>query len=167
MEKEEAGDFRDLDLPKDHVPGSLHQLEGIVEVLEQYRTTMGPSREEILFIEGNEHYRDLIHRVLVYKGYDVETMTDDQQAYAYCLDCRPRMVLIDLDLPRKAGWQLLKKIQQKCDPMPVIALTSRDDATIHQEACSAGFVDVVTKPFVPAQLMSTIRKHWKNTKKQT
>jgi len=69
---------------------------------------------------------------------------------------RPDLVLLDIGLPGKDGYQALKEIRAFSD-VPVIMLTARDDAMDKVRGLELGADDYVTKPFNHLELLARIK----------
>src|SRR3990170_1966421 len=69
---------------------------------------------------------------------------------------RPDLVLLDIGLPGKDGYQALKEIRAFSD-VPVVMLTARDDAMDKVKGLELGADDYVTKPFNHLELMARVK----------
>lgn len=154
-------DIRDIAVSPEVGTKSVHSLEDMEKLLEEYRQALKAQREAILFFEGDEHWRNIIRSVLIYRGYDVEVANNEKEALHFCEESRPKMVLVDLDAPEKAGWNLLKKAA--LEGVTAIAITKSENPATEAEAKDMGATEVITKPFVPVEFTTTIRKHWKKS----
>jgi len=104
--------------------------------------------ETILVVDDNEMNVKLLRRLLGRRGYDVHDARGGNEARASVRALRPRLVLMDLQLPEVDGLQLTREI--KADPVLrgilVVAVTSYAMKGDRQKALDAGCDGYVTKP---------------------
>lgn len=91
-------------------------------------------------------------------GYDVVTATRGDDALSLTLERRPRLVVLDLDMPGLSGIQVAQQLRE--DPsfteMPIILLTSHAEEEYVQAGMDAGANAYVLKPFSPQDLASKV-----------
>jgi len=102
----------------------------------------------------------LLTRYLEYEGYDQIVARDGEEALNKVRDEMPDLILLDVNMPNKDGFTVLKEIRE--DPaishIPVIILTAaRLDPADVQSGLNLGADDYVTKPFDRHELMARIR----------
>ncbi|WP_295877004.1 response regulator [uncultured Zhongshania sp.] len=112
----------------------------------------------ILLVEDNEMNRDMLSRRLKRKGYEVLLAIDGQQGIDMCLSVRPDLMLLDMSLPVKDGWQVARemKASESLQTIPIIALTAHAMADDRQRALLAGCDDYDTKPVDLPRLLGKI-----------
>lgn len=114
--------------------------------------------QTILLVEDNEMNRDMLSRRLMRKGYEVLLAVDGQQGIDMCLQSPPDLMLLDMSLPVKDGWQVAREM--KATPalqhIPIIALTAHAMADDRQRALLAGCDDYDTKPVDLPRLLGKI-----------
>lgn len=103
---------------------------------------------KILLVEDNEMNRDMLSRRLSKRGYEIAIAVDGMQGVEMARSELPDLVLMDMSLPLKDGWQATAEI--KADPatssIPVIGLSAHAMAGDHDRALKAGCDDYDTKP---------------------
>jgi signal transduction histidine kinase/CheY-like chemotaxis protein len=135
---------------------------------------VAPSRGEgrILVLEDEPLVRNVVQRVLVQRGYDVETVAEGQQAVSRYVDAfrggrRFDLLIMDLTIPGgMGGRQALAEIL-RCDPeaRAIVASGYSDDPTMaNYEA--AGFVGALPKPFQSGQLGRIVSDVLKTSRRQ-
>lgn len=83
-----------------------------------------------------------------FKGeYEVETALNGADALGAILRERPDIVLLDINMPRMNGVQVLKDIKQIDDSIAVIMVTASEQVTMAAEALRSGAFGYVPKPF--------------------
>ena len=114
--------------------------------------------QTILLVEDNEMNRDMLSRRLKRKGYEVVLAVDGQQGIDMCLQNPPALMLLDMSLPVKDGWQVAREM--KATPalqhIMIIALTAHAMADDRQRALLAGCDDYDTKPVDLPRLLGKI-----------
>ncbi|SRR6266508_402249 len=83
-----------------------------------------------------------------FKGdYDVETALNGADALGAILRSRPDVVMLDINMPRMNGVQVLKDIKQIDDSIAVIMVTANEQVATAAEALRSGAFGYVPKPF--------------------
>jgi CheY-like chemotaxis protein len=112
----------------------------------------------ILLVEDNELNRDMLSRRLERKGYRVRTAVDSQDLDRQMAIAAPDLVLMDISLPGKDGYQITREL--KTNPLtaaiPIIALTAHALSTDREKALAAGCDEYDTKPVELPRLMAKI-----------
>lgn len=106
------------------------------------------AREPILIVDDNPQNLKLAKVILVREGYDVRTATDAEDALSVLEWFTPRLILMDLQLPRMDGLELTRRI--KADPargaVIIIALTAYAMKGDEERAFAAGCDGYMSKP---------------------
>ena len=117
--------------------------------------------ESILVVEDNDANLRLLTFVLSAKGYHVRGARDAAQTLQLLQTFRPRIILMDLQLPGTDGYELTRRL--KADPAmrgtPIIALTAyamRDD---EEKALAAGCDGYITKPINTRSLSARVAEY--------
>jgi CheY-like chemotaxis protein len=104
--------------------------------------------ESILIVDDNAINLKLLRLTLKVEGYDVQTAVDAEQALSVLAVFRPRLVLMDLQLPGMDGLDLTRRL--KADPVTrdaiIVAVTAYAMKGDEQRALDAGCDGYVTKP---------------------
>jgi DNA-binding NtrC family response regulator len=83
-----------------------------------------------------------------FKGdYEVETALSGADALGAILRERPDVVMLDINMPRMNGVEVLKDIKQIDESIPVIMVTANEQVTMAAEALRCGAFGYVPKPF--------------------
>ena len=113
---------------------------------------------KILLVEDNEMNRDMLSRRLVKRGYQVAIALDGVQGVEAARTELPDLILMDMSLPVKDGWQATAEI--KADPLtssiPVIGLSAHAMSGDRDKAMQAGCDDYDTKPVELDRLLTKI-----------
>ena len=92
------------------------------------------------------------------EGFQVITATDGEEGVKAVLGEKPDVMIVDVMMPKKDGYQVLEEVQAKYgDKSPVtIMLTSKAEPSDLVEGLSRGADDYITKPFSPSELIERI-----------
>jgi CheY-like chemotaxis protein len=102
----------------------------------------------ILIVDDNQVNLKLVRVVLAGEGYDVRTAADADEALGALRQWRPRLILMDLQLPGMDGLELTRRL--KADPatrdIVIVAITAYAMKGDEQKALAAGCDGYITKP---------------------
>jgi CheY-like chemotaxis protein len=108
----------------------------------------------ILIVDDNPSNTKLLAFLLASKGYAVQTAANADEALAALAACRPRLILMDIQLPGMDGLTLTRQL--KADPatrdIPVLAATAYAMKGDEERALAAGCDGYFTKPIDTRQL---------------
>ncbi|MBK7858690.1 MAG: response regulator [Archangiaceae bacterium] len=112
----------------------------------------------VLVVDDDEHTRTLLKDLCETAGYTVRTATDGIEALQAIGEASPDLVLLDLMMPRKDGFQVLKSLreQSQYQNLAVIILTAMGDMDGKIRGMELGADDYVTKPFKLIELQTRI-----------
>jgi CheY-like chemotaxis protein len=114
--------------------------------------------EVVLIVDDNPQNLKLAKVVLRADGYDVRTATDAEEALGMLSSLTPRLILMDLQLPRMDGLELTRRI--KADPdwhgIVIIALTAYAMKGDEEKAFAAGCDGYMSKPIDIEALSRTV-----------
>lgn len=111
----------------------------------------------ILVIDDEPAIRRFLRTSLSAQGYDVLEAEDGETGLALLQRNAIDLIVLDLGLPGIGGLDVLKKLREGGNAIPVIVLSSRDDETGKVTALDIGADDYVTKPFGMDELLARIR----------
>ena len=122
---------------------------------------MGEDRISILVIEDNADNRTLIKDVLDSFDYDVIEGIDGVEGVELAIKNKPSLILMDLSLPRKDGWEATREIKAHSEMagIPIIALTAHAMVGDRERALQAGCDDYLSKPISLPELTRMIQKY--------
>lgn len=110
--------------------------------------------KKVLVCDDEPHILEAVAYVARKEGYTVLTAEDGQQALDLARSERPALVLLDLNMPVKSGYQVCEEL--KSDPVTrsayVIMLTAKGQDTDRARGVAAGADEYITKPFSPRKL---------------
>jgi two-component system response regulator RegX3 len=119
---------------------------------------------KILVIEDEAAIRAGLTDALVYHGYAVECAADGNRGLESALSGRFDLVLLDLMLPGRDGFEICNEIRKVDRRQPIIMLTARASDEDIIKGLSLGADDYVAKPFSVAQLVLRIQAVLRRTR---
>jgi DNA-binding response OmpR family regulator len=133
---------------------------GLAEA-ENLPRSAGTAQKKILVVEDSMVTRKVIARTLIASGYEVFEAKNAHEALTDFDVRNPDLVLLDIVLPGKDGYEILAEIRQKPQyaKLPVVMLTSRDSLFDRLKGKVSDANEYLTKPFQPDQLLTIVRKY--------
>jgi DNA-binding response OmpR family regulator len=110
----------------------------------------------ILVVDDDVELVGLLKFALNGAGYDVVTAFDGEQAISRFRETRPDLILLDVNLPIRNGFEVLDLIR-KHSQVPVMMLTVRSAEEDEVRGLNLGADDYLKKPFSPRTLLARIR----------
>lgn len=111
----------------------------------------------ILVVEDDASIRSGLRVTLELEGFGVEEAVDGAEAVRKLASFSPDIVLLDLMLPGKSGFDICRDFRAQKPDMPILMLTARSDEASKVAGLTLGADDYVTKPFSLAELIARIR----------
>jgi DNA-binding response OmpR family regulator len=99
----------------------------------------------------------LLQAVLEPRGYDVVSAPDGLVALEIVASAKPDLVLLDVMMPKRSGWDVCRELRQRGVDVPIIMLTARGEEIDRVRGLELGADDYVTKPFSLRELLARVR----------
>ena len=110
-------------------------------------------KESLLLVEDDQHIIDFT-RVYLEKAFEVTIAMDGDVALQLFKNNRPKIVLLDLNLPGLDGLDLFREIRHLNPDMPIIIVSARTRESDRVLGLELGADDYVTKPFSGRELLA-------------
>src|SRR5690625_5151789 len=111
----------------------------------------------ILLVEDHVELGTLLQRRLTKAGHRIEWVTKGAQAIRYAANGQWDVILLDIMLPDKSGFDVLNTLRQQGLTTPVLALTARTEIDDKVSMLELGADDYMVKPFVFSELEARLR----------
>ncbi|EGL82378.1 two component transcriptional regulator, winged helix family [Caldalkalibacillus thermarum TA2.A1] len=111
---------------------------------------------KILVVDDEKPIADILQYNLEKEGYQVLTAFDGEEAVDKALREEPDLILLDIMLPKKDGFQVCQEIRHKSQ-VPIIMLTAKDEEVDKVLGLELGADDYVTKPFSTRELLARVK----------
>jgi DNA-binding response OmpR family regulator len=119
----------------------------------------------ILVVEDDPDLLDILCFTLRREGHDVIAARDGATGLEMWRSKEPLLVLLDVDLPKKNGWEVCAEIRKESST-PVVMLTGADDESDIVKGFDLGADDYITKPFSHRQLVMRVGAVLRRAKQQ-
>lgn len=111
----------------------------------------------ILFAEDERSLSRAVVTLLEKNHYSADAVYDGQEALDYLEAGNYDALILDIMMPRLDGLEVLRRLRQRGDPIPVLLLTARSEVEDKVTGLDAGANDYLTKPFSTQELLARIR----------
>ncbi len=110
-----------------------------------------------LVAEDNQALGMFLRRGLEADGHEVRLAGDGQAAVDSFLEETPDLAILDLNMPRLDGTEVLRFLRSVTEDLPVLILTARNEMETRLKCLDLGADDCMLKPFSLAELRARIR----------
>lgn len=124
------------------------------------------SNKRALVVEDDSNIAELLRLYLGKDGFDVMICADGVKAEGIYDLFQPNVVLLDIMLPGKDGWEICRAIRQKAST-PIIMLTAKGEPNDKIGGLEMGADDYVTKPFNVKELIARIHAVMRRSEGET
>ena len=125
---------------------------------------------KIIIVEDDKEIREELQTLLKNVGYEVSVITNFQEVDRQILSSNSHLVLLDINLPEKNGYEICSKIRSK-SKIPIIFVTSRNNSMDELNGIMIGGDDYIEKPYnVPillARIQNLLNRTYQNEKNNT
>lgn len=115
---------------------------------------------KVLVVEDDKAISSLLTKALENDGYQVVTAMDGEAALIACVEERPALILLDVNLPKLDGFSVAKRLKgiDSLKLIPIIFLTAKDRPADMIQGLQSGAKHYLTKPFNIDDLLRKVRK---------
>jgi type II secretory ATPase GspE/PulE/Tfp pilus assembly ATPase PilB-like protein len=133
--------------------------EEVLELVDDVSGMKGGGRHTVLLVEDEHALRGVLRDLLEREGYSVIEAEDGVQALDEIDRHAPDALVLDLNLPRLDGYQVLNHIRARpgTAELPVLVLTAKGDEDSEVKVFENGANDFITKPFRPRALSARLK----------
>jgi two-component system alkaline phosphatase synthesis response regulator PhoP len=110
----------------------------------------------ILLVEDEPGLRLTLSDRLASEGYDVTAAVDGDAGFERAAGERFDLVILDVMLPKRSGFDVCRELRQRGSDVPVLMLTARGQLTDRVVGLKLGADDYLTKPFEIAELLARV-----------
>jgi CheY-like chemotaxis protein len=138
------------------LPRAIHPEEGVEEPEPELEVApvAAPARSRILVVDDGVSAADMLALFLKLEGYDSRTAYDGIEALEIASELQPRVVFLDIGMPRMDGYEAARRLRQLPggQQMILIALTGWGQERDREKTRLAGFDHHLVKPVEPVTL---------------
>jgi len=115
---------------------------------------------DVLIAEDEPSILESLDFILRRAGFSIASVTDGEAALEAIRRERPRLVVLDVMLPKRSGFDVLKHIRADAltRDLPVLILTAKGQSQDRQIAEQLGASSFVTKPYANSDVVGTVRR---------
>ena len=115
-------------------------------------------KKKILVVDDEPNILMSIEYILDMEGYEVHRARDGEEALSVAERIRPDLILLDVSMPRKDGYEVCRILREREDMAgtKVIMLTAKGQALEKKKGLEVGADEYVTKPFSAVDLLEKI-----------
>ena len=119
------------------------------------------SKKKILVVDDSRTALFMVTTILRKERYELVTANDGEQALEVAAAERPDLILMDVIMPRKTGFEACRELKRREDTkaIPVILVTTRGEGENVEAGFQSGCNDYVTKPINALELITKVRDH--------
>src|SRR6202012_2402879 len=111
----------------------------------------------IALVDDDKNILASVSMLLEQEGYHVRTFSDGASALTALTANPPDLAILDIKMPRMDGLELLRRLRQTAEGLPVIFLTSKDEEIDELMGLNAGADDYIRKPFSQRLLLERVK----------
>lgn len=119
----------------------------------------GDKLVDILIVEDEPSILSSLEFILKHAGWTIESLTDGESALRRLEGALPRALVLDVMLPRRNGFEVLKEIRHnsRTAALPVLVLTAKGQQQDRRTAMELGASAFITKPYSNAEVVDAVR----------
>lgn len=119
------------------------------------------SKKKILVVDDSRTALFMMTTILRKERYELVTASDGEQALEVAAAELPDLILMDVIMPRKTGFEACRELKRREDTksIPVILVTTRGEGENVEAGFQSGCNDYVTKPINAQELLTKVRDH--------
>lgn len=114
--------------------------------------------KQVLIIEDDSNIAGLEKDYLELNGYAAEVVQDGNTGLRKAMSGIYNVIIVDLMLPGKSGYDIVKEIRDKFE-IPIIIVSAKNEDIDKIRGLGFGADDYLTKPFSPAELVARVKSH--------
>ncbi|MCX6826019.1 MAG: response regulator [candidate division Zixibacteria bacterium] len=112
----------------------------------------------ILIVDNDIQVRNRLGQLLKRRGYEIAGVNTDEEALSFLKSNNVDLIIIDLALPGKCGFDLLPTVKETFPEIAIIAATPYGDAHSVKKALKMGADEYLTKPFRDQEITLVVER---------
>ncbi|MBR4211291.1 MAG: response regulator transcription factor [Oscillibacter sp.] len=121
------------------------------------------TKKTILIVEDEKNIVDILRFNLQRAGYGTVEAYDGEDGLSKARETNPDLILLDVMLPKKNGFEVCQTLRDEGNNVPVIILTAREDEGDKVRGLEIGADDYITKPFSMRELIARVGANIRRT----
>lgn len=142
-------------------PAVSHVPQPAAIPIEQHEAAEVENPFTVLVIEDNADLQSFLRMLLVQEGYEVHIAGDGEQGIEMAIETIPDLIISDVMMPKKDGYQVLKHLKQHevTEHIPIMLLTAKASFDSMIDGLEIGADDYLAKPFKSQELLLRVNNH--------
>lgn len=112
---------------------------------------------QILIVEDEKRLANALKQILLEQKYMADVVYDGNDGFEYGLSGIYDLIILDIMLPYKDGYQVAAELRKNKIQTPILMLTAKDTVPDKVSGLNSGADDYMTKPFAPEELIARIK----------
>ena len=112
---------------------------------------------KVLVVEDEVKLADALGELFRHNKHLVDVVYDGEDGYFYAQNGDYDVVVLDVMLPKMDGYEVVRRLRQGKNGVPVLMLTAKDDVQSRVKGLDCGADDYLTKPFASEELLARVR----------
>ena len=100
----------------------------------------------VLVVDDDPNVQEILREFLSAKGYEIITAGDGAEGLRRVKEERPHLILLDVQMPKMDGLEVLRRLREIDKEVSVIMITSVNEQEIARQAIELGAFDYIVKP---------------------
>lgn len=115
----------------------------------------------VMIVEDSQTYMQIAESICLDNGYKTVTVTEGDKALSVATEKKPDLVLLDVILPNKNGFQVCRQLKtnEETKDIKIVIVSSKDQVSDKFWAKKQGADDYITKPYDEKDLLAAIEKN--------
>lgn len=115
---------------------------------------------DVLIAEDEPGILESLNFILHRAGLSIDSVTDGEAVFDAIAKLAPRMVVLDVMLPKRSGFEVLKQIKSEATTrhLPVLILTAKGQQQDRRVAEELGADEFVTKPYSNIEVVEAVQR---------
>ena len=111
----------------------------------------------VLIVEDEVRLAEALGQIMTQQKYQADVVFDGADGLDYALTGQYDVIVLDVMLPKRDGFQVVREMRAQHVSTPVLLLTARDEIPDKVAGLDCGADDYMTKPFSPDELLARVR----------
>ena len=111
----------------------------------------------VLIVEDEVRLAEALGQIMTQQKYQADVVFDGADGLDYALTGQYDVIVLDVMLPKRDGFQVVREMRARHISTPVLLLTARDEIPDKVAGLDCGADDYMTKPFSPDELLARVR----------
>ena len=111
---------------------------------------------KVLIVEDEKRLAQALKHILRTQKFHTDVVHTGTEAYEYAMCMDYDVIILDVMLPGMSGTEVVKKLRQERNTVPVLMLTAKSEISEKVQGLNSGADDYMTKPFDPEELVARL-----------